>query len=91
MFKILALSLLLIAVAAPFVLPGPNGEPILSLDALVPGGNPLQQLAPASSPAHSLELYRYRNDEGHWVYVDQIPTDREYEAVAVLSESATLE
>ena len=77
MFLRMMICIVVIAIAAPFFIPGPNGTPIFTLDMLkfekpsLPsfGGN-------EDTAGGSQTLYRYQDEQGVWHYTDQ-PLDQD--------------
>jgi hypothetical protein len=85
----LALLLIVIALSAPFLIPGPDGSPIL--DARDFFSPPEISLPVAPNPAQAPLLYRYRGESGSWVYQDSPPHNQDYEVVSLADPALVLE
>lgn len=92
MFIRMMICIVVIAIAAPFFIPGPNGTPIMTLDMLkfekpsisIPD-MPNISLGGDSSgrPDTSQALYRYQDESGAWHFTDQMPSDGSAELVEI--------
>ncbi len=97
MFIRLMICLVVIAIAAPFVIPGPNGTPIMTVDmlkfdkpsvslpAINPGG------AGQEGRSASQSMYRYQDENGVWHFTDQAPASGAGDRVQLNSEINLLE
>lgn len=96
MFIRFMILLLAAALVAPFVIPGPDGQPIMTLEKLGFGGTQQPGLPSLSAPgdSQSRTLYRYQDEQGNWHFTDQppeVPHERvEVDMNANLLESSSL-
>jgi hypothetical protein len=88
MFIRMMICIVVIAIAAPFFIPGPNGTPIMTLDMFkfekpsisLPDIN----LGGGSDAASTNQaLYRYQDENGVWHFTDQLPPEGEAEQIEV--------
>lgn len=67
LFSFLLLAVLVGSCALLFVLKGPDGKPILSVDQMV------DDTVAASVPAKPMEMYRWKNEQGIWEFGESPP------------------
>ena len=87
------LFLLVLGFCGMFVLKTPDGRPWLSPDDFVPNIS-LAKLWPINFPSFgqeaadsNVEVYRWRNAQGHWVYSDAPPADGKAEKINVNTQA----
>lgn len=92
MFIRFMIAIVVIAIAAPFFIPGPNGTPIFTLDMfkfdkpsismpdlnLGSGSN-----TGSGGSAANQTLYRYQDENGVWHFTDQLPAEGSAEVIEV--------
>lgn len=88
MFIRMMICIVVIAIAAPFFIPGPNGTPIMTLDMFKfekPSVSlPDINLGGGSAEADSnQEVYRYQDENGVWHFTDQQPTQGNAEQIEI--------
>ena len=92
MFIRFMIAIVVIAIAAPFFIPGPNGTPIMTLDMLkfekpsisLPDLPDINLGGDSSNQSESSQtLYRYQDEQGVWHFTDQIPSEGNVERVDI--------
>lgn len=76
MFLRMMICIVVIAIAAPFFIPGPNGTPLFTLDMFALEKPSLPSFGSNSAENNSQTLYRYQDEQGVWHYTDQ-PLDQD--------------
>ncbi len=74
-YKLIILGLLL-ALAAPFIMKKPDGTPFMTWQQLMPDNV-------KSAIKKDTQLYRWKDDKGHWQYTDTPPENNQAERIAV--------
>ncbi len=74
-YKLIILGLLL-ALAAPFIMKKPDGTPFMTWQQLMPDNV-------KSAIKKDTQLYRWKDDKGHWQYTDTPPGNNQAEKIAV--------
>lgn len=88
MFIRFMIAIVVIAIAAPFFIPGPNGTPIFTLD-MFNFDKPSVSMpdinlgSGSDEPAANQTLYRYQDEAGNWHFTDQLPTEGGAEIIEV--------
>jgi hypothetical protein len=71
LFNKLLLLALVLALASPFILKKPDGNPILDISEFIePAKNLTSSVAPSAAPK---SLYRWQDAKGNWQYSDHPP------------------
>ena len=89
MFIRMMICIVVVAIAAPFFIPGPNGTPIMTLD-MFKFEKPTISLPDinlggggSSESDSNQELYRYQDSNGVWHFTDQQPTQGNAEQIEI--------
>lgn len=97
MFIRFMICLVVIAIAAPFMIPGPNGTPIMTLD-MLKFYKPSVSLpdinlggSDQGSGSASQSMYRYQDENGVWHFSDQAPENGSAEQVQLNSDINLME
>lgn len=82
------IAIVVIAIAAPFFIPGPDGTPIMTLEKLNIGSFSLPDIGLGDGTEDSgvETVYRYQDDQGVWHYTDQVPVDNSAEQIEVSTD-----
>ena len=87
MFLRMMICIVVIAIAAPFFIPGPNGTPIFTLDMFSFEKPSLPSFVGSENEASgSQTLYRYQDEQGVWHYTDQPLVDGAIEEIEVSTD-----
>ncbi len=86
MFIRFMIAIVVIAVVAPFMIPGPDGRPIMTLDKLNFSKPSLPSFSNGDARASSETLYRYQDGQGVWHYTDQEPAVSNAEQIEVSTD-----
>jgi|GEM_PF-1464379 len=75
LFYIMMVLMLLGALALPFFMKGPNGQPIVTVEDMVGEGvsSGLEGVVGALAPSEPLELYRWQDEHGVWQFGERAP------------------
>ncbi|MEH6346557.1 MAG: DUF4124 domain-containing protein [Bermanella sp.] len=74
-YKLIILGLIL-ALASPFIMKKPDGTPFMTWQQLMPDDV-------KSSFKKDTQLYRWKDDKGHWQYTDTPPENNQAERIVV--------
>lgn len=92
MFIRIMITFMVIAIAAPFMIPGPNGTPIMTIEMLGFSKPAMPSLGGGSSSSStSVELYRYQDADGVWHYGDSLPDGAVGEVVEVRTDANNMQ
>lgn len=86
MFIRFMIAIVVIAITAPFFIPGPNGTPIMTLDKLKFNKPSLPSFSGSDETAVTETLYRYQDEQGVWHYTDQMPADNIAEQIEISTD-----
>jgi hypothetical protein len=75
--KKLLLVVVIVALAVPLFIKGPDGKPIMDFSDWLPSAPDVLETAVPT------EYFRYRDSSGNWQYTDRPPAGVEYEMVEV--------
>ncbi|MFK8030642.1 MAG: DUF4124 domain-containing protein [Gammaproteobacteria bacterium] len=70
LFAKLLVLVLVMALAGPFILKGPNGQPLMRVSDVTQKFKAWMGSSPAK-PGSSVELHRWQDENGQWHYSDQ--------------------
>jgi len=75
LFYIMMVLMLLGALALPFFMKGPNGQPIMTVDDMVGDGvsNSLGGIAGGRASSEPVEMYRWQDEHGVWQFGERAP------------------
>ena len=87
-YKLIILALIG-SLAAPFIVKGPDGKPLMDYKDLVKSFSPSKEFKQAISGGQP-QLYRYQNEKGQWQYTDTPPDSVQAQTVKLNKQAATL-
>lgn len=67
----LFLPLFIIVFALPMIIPGPDGEPVMSLDDWLPSADPIKKSVEQLTPQSTKTMYKWQDENGQWHFSDK--------------------
>lgn len=87
-YKLIILALIG-SLAAPFIVKGPDGKPLMNYQDVVKSFSPSKEIKQAFS-GEKPKLYRYQDEKGQWQYTDTPPDSSKAQVVTLNKQAATL-
>lgn len=91
MTRKLLILMLLVACVAPLVIPGPDGDPIMTLDDWKPtiptsvdeAGSQLLSTGKRAIPSGQKAVYRWQDENGSWHFSDEAPPGQDAQPIEI--------